>query len=228
MSKNHLKRIFAPKTWNIHRKKTTFITRPRPGGLVMAFCTPLSVILIEQLNIFKTRKELKYALSNKEVLVNQKPVFETRFSVGLLDVISIPKLNKFFRLIVDTKNKLIPLSITPKQATCRICKIVNKTTLSKKKNQITTMEGRTFLVDKDEYKIGDSVLYEFDKKKTTHHIKCEKGQTAYVFKGRHTGKVIQVDDIKDNKILFKEGKETHETGKRFIIIIGKEVPELQK
>lgn len=57
MSK-HLKRLFAPKTWDIKRRGIKFIAKPIPGAHKISMSLPLNVIL---------RDILKYANTNKEV-----------------------------------------------------------------------------------------------------------------------------------------------------------------
>ena len=56
MVKSHLKRIAAPRTWDIDRKTTKFIARPKPGQHTLQLGMPLAVLLKEILKKMKTNK----------------------------------------------------------------------------------------------------------------------------------------------------------------------------
>ncbi|MFH1915892.1 MAG: hypothetical protein ABIJ21_01390 [Nanoarchaeota archaeon] len=225
MVKNHLKRIRAPSTWAVPRKKTKFIAKPRPGGQDRKYTLPLSVILKENLSLFSTTRELKSALQKKAVLVNQKPRTEIRFPVGLFDTISIPDLKAHYLLTITKRGKLSPLKIADKKM--KIAKIVGKHTLQGKKIQLLTMDGRTFLIDKDTYAVGDTIKVELPIQKIIDHYKLEKGATVFVFKGAHTGRVAKVDEISGQTITFSEDKTVHETKKEFVIVIDDAYAELK-
>lgn len=227
MTKNHLKRIRAPKTWNVQRKKTKFIARPKPGGQPLTYTIPLSVLLIENLKIFHKGKELTYALNNKDILVNGVARTHGRFPVGLLDTVSIPKLDRHVRLVINTNSKLMPVTIEKGASAKRVSKITLKKTGPKGKVQIGTIDGRTLLVDNaSPYKTNDSLVLELPSQKVLTHLPFEKGATGFIYKGRHTGMVITIEGITDGNVTFMDKGHQHETKKDYIIIIGKELPEL--
>lgn len=230
MTKNHLKRINVPRTWNIHRKKTPFIARPNPGGQSMDLSLPLGVLLIENIGLMRTKREVKYALNNKEILVNLKHAKDVSKSVGLLDTISIPKLDKHWRIVLNSKNKLAPVEIDKKESIILLSKVTGKKSLKKEKIQITTINGRAFLIDKTDktkIKVGDTVLIELPSQKIKEVLSFEKGQIAYLFGGKYAGDIVKIDAIEDRNITFTQEKNKFETRKEFAIIIGKDKPKIQ-
>jgi len=95
--KAHMKRHAMPNTWKIKRKKVRFVMKPFPGSN-FRFGIPVVVALRDMLNKGKSAKEVKTLLLNNEVMVNGKRVKEIKHLIGLMDVLSIPKINEYFRL----------------------------------------------------------------------------------------------------------------------------------
>ena len=67
MTKNHLKRLAAPKSWNIKRKANVYVTRPRPGAHSMQESIPFTSFCKDLSNIAQTTKQVKYILNEKRV-----------------------------------------------------------------------------------------------------------------------------------------------------------------
>lgn len=103
--KRHMKRMAMPKSWQIEKNKK-FVTRALPGAHSFDLGMPLNVILRDILKLASNNQEIKKILYNKEVLVNNKRRKESRFIVGLMDVISIPELNKYYRILLNKKKKI--------------------------------------------------------------------------------------------------------------------------
>ena len=92
MSSSHLKRLVAPRSWSISRKENVWTTRPMPGKHSLEGAVPISTILRDYLNVCDTKREAKIILNDGAVLVDQKVVREPKAAVGLMDVISLPKM----------------------------------------------------------------------------------------------------------------------------------------
>ena len=134
--KRHLKRISAPKTWDIKRKANKFIARPFPSGHKLEHTVSISTLLKEMIKTAKTTKDIKYILNNKEVLINGKKVKEHRRPVGLMDVVELKEINESYRIILSEKGKLKAISIKGDEAKIKLCKIVDKTKIKKNKMQL--------------------------------------------------------------------------------------------
>ena len=159
----HLKRINAPKTWPVERKTTKFITKPSPGPHRLEESMPLGVILRDILRLGKERREIKIILNENKVLVNSKVRKKFGFPVGILDTLSIPDLNKHYKLVYSQKGKLTLQEINKEESNYKICKIIGKTILKKKKTQLNFYNGENLIVDKDSYKVRDSVVIKYIK-----------------------------------------------------------------
>lgn len=228
MVKNHMKRINAPQGWDILRKKHIFITRPNPGR-DMSLCISLNTVLKELLNKTKTTKESKYLIRNIGVLVNGKRRYDEKFPVGFLDVVSFPTLKENYRMLVDESNKIFMLKISEEEAKLKLSKVLDKKHLPKNKTQINFTDGRNFLISKDSVALKDAatddcVLHTLPEQKVKQVLKLEKESLVYLYKGKHTGLVVNVHDFKEENIVFKVGKDLFETKKAYAFVVGKTIP----
>ena len=222
MVKNHLKTIAVPKSWAVKRKEKKFILRPDAGSQSLHQSVSLHFVLTEFLGVTCTRKESIYLLRHKEVLVNGKKRKTISFSVGLMDVVSIPEIKKHVRIIINKKGKISAIDIDQKESSITLAKIVGKTQL-KGKMQINLSNGMNILVDKDTYNVGDSVTVDVTKNTIKDHLKLAKGNSIFLTGGRHMGTIGIIEDILEGKIIYKsESKEVFETLKKYALVIGKE------
>jgi small subunit ribosomal protein S4e len=226
MSKNHLKRLAAPRSWPIHRKKSRFIVKPSPGPNNNQIAMPLLVILRDLLHIVKDSRETKNILNDGKVLVNDIKVKDYRIPVGFMDILSVPEMKKNYTVLINNKGKLNIVELKD-GSVLKIRKIVNKTILKKEKIQLNFNDGTNLLVDKHDYKVGDSVVVE--KKKVKKHLKMEKGAMIFLTGGKHVGsfgvleEIEGLDGMQESKIIFKEGKEKYDTLKKYAYVVDKEM-----
>src|SRR5262245_52007178 len=123
MVKRHLKRINAPKTWKIQRKGIKFTTKTNPGGMSKALTMPVANVLKYELNVVGSVKETKHLVSTGEVLVNGNKITDYRYPVCFTDVVSLPKANKYFRMVIGTDGILRMMPISKEESTLKIAKI---------------------------------------------------------------------------------------------------------
>jgi len=228
MVKNHIKRINAPRRWDILRKGSTFVSRPNPGR-DFTLCLPLNTVLKEMLNKTSTTKESKYLIKNKGVLVNGRAFYDEKAPVGFLDVVSFPALGENYRLLVNEENTLFLLQIRSDEAQLKLSKVLTMRTLSKDTTQVSCTDGRNFLFKVNdallkELHADDSILYTIPDQEIKQAIKLEKGSLVYLYKGKHTGKVVAVEGFKGGNIIFKLDNALFETKKAYAFVIGKEKP----
>src|SRR3989344_5574237 len=182
---SHLKRIAAPKTWPLKRKENMFILRQNPGPHNLKTSMPIGFILKNMLNKTKITRETKKVINDGSILVNGVVRTDHRFPAGLLDTISIPKTGEHFTLLYNRKGKFILANISQDQVDERICRIKNKTTLKNNKIQLNLYDGTNMIVDKNDYKPGDSII--LSKGKIKKHLKLQKGALVYLTGGQHIG-----------------------------------------
>jgi small subunit ribosomal protein S4e len=225
MVKNHIKRITAPRTWNVNRKTTKFITKPFPGAHKLEQAMAINTFLKELAKLTNTTKETKYVLTNDEVLVNGKRRRDFKAQVGFLDIITIKSINKHYLITIDKKGALKPKEINEKESTQRVLKINKKTILAKDNVQINTMNGENLLVKEKEaqkYKIGDTLIVEVKNLKIIEHIPLKEKQLVFVYTGKHSSKTGTLEAINQKTVTIKTSKESFETSKDYLIALNKE------
>lgn len=217
----HLKRIAMPRSWPLPRKEKKFIIRNR-GPHPQKLSIPLLVVLRRMLSITHTRKETKKILQEGLVLIDNRPIKDEKFGVGLFDRIYIKKLEKTFMVSLTKKGKLEIQEINKDKSNKKYCKIIGKKILKKNKLQINLYDGKNFIVaekDKD-IKVGDSAVVDLKTNKITGYLKLDKGAHAFIIGGKHMGRegrIIEVDD----KISITINGKTFKISKENVFVIGK-------
>jgi len=224
MVKNHLKSITMPKTWQMERKKTVFVTRPNPGAHSMMYSMSLNMVMKELIKCAKTTKEVKAILHDKEILVDGKKRTDEKYSVGFMDVLSIPETKQQFRIIINKKGKIKAMEIPKEEADIKLSRIKGKTVLGKGKIQLNFFDGRNIIVDKNDYNVGDSLLLSLPKQEIKDHIKLSVGVYVLMIGGKQIGRFGKVEEIKGDIIMVKIGDTPFETLKKYAFVIGKTKP----
>lgn len=196
-----LKRNPSPDFWPIHRKEFTWVVKPAPGPHSLENCLSLTLVLRDILGVAKTKKEAGMILSEGKVLVDGKVRRKADFPVGLMDVISLPALNKFYR-VFPTNKGLSLVSIGRDQAQFKLCRVEDKTTVSKGV-QVALNDGSNILIKVADPKNRAEVPYEtFDilkmnlpDKEVSGVIKTKVGNLAVITGGKNIGKVGRIVEI---------------------------------
>lgn len=228
MTKKHLKRLAAPKSWPIERKKTKFITRANPGPHKLKESIPLNIFFKDLLKYTNTTKETKLILNEGKILVNNIPRKSYKFPIGIFDTIQLPT-KEYFRLFYNKNGKFILHKITKEEVNIIPYKIVKKTLLKNKKIQLNFHNGKNILIEKDEYKPCDTVLLD-DKNKIKTHIELEKNVLIYLIAGKHISKtgilqsISKTENLQPDKIILKIKNKNFTTLKKYAFVIGKEKP----
>lgn len=229
-SRKHLKRFKAPKMWPIHAKEETWTTKPSAGPHAIDKSLPLVMILRDILGLAANAREAKIILNNGEVLVDGTPRKDHRFPVGFMDVVSIPKIGKHYRVIPDYKGRLVLHEIDEKDASFKLVSIEDKTTIKGGKTQLNLHDGRNVIVDEDEYKTSDVLVLEVPEQKVSDSIKFETGSIGLIIGGKHIGELGQIDSInvtkssKSNTVLMETDEGLFLTLTRYVFVIGKDKP----
>ena len=222
----YLKRLGAPKSWPLsQRKGLKYIAKPMPGPHKLEESITLNVILQEILGYAKTRREVKRVLNQGKILINSIVRKDHKFPVGLMDILVIPELDKQFILLYDKTGKFMLHPINKEESENKLVRIIKKTLLKKGKLQLNFHDGTNLLVEKDNYKLGDSVI--LNKNKIKKHLKLEKGALVYLTSGKHKGRAGTLESIgKSNgfsksKISVKSDKGTITTMKDYVFVVEK-------
>src|SRR3989338_500949 len=221
--KNHLKRIAAPKSWLINRKSSTFIVRPNPGAHALDKGLPLGVIIRDNLKLAQSMVEVKRLLNNNEVLIDGRRRKDHRMITGLFDVISIPKMKKFYRVELDNKGRLNIVELSEEQSRSKLCKVVGKKLLKKGVIQLGLHDGKTLagLTSGGRgLSVGDSVIIELPSLKITKTFSLKPGAKVLLTSGKHGGISCELEQITSDKVVCQAGREQIETAKSYLFVVG--------
>jgi len=224
----HLKRLVAPDFWPIPKKKYTWTFAPSPGPHKKEECIPLAIIVRDILGLAETGKEAKRIIKAREILVDGRVRTDHKYPVGLLDVISIPKINKHYR-VVPFKNGLKLIEIDESEAKKKILKIVGKRSVKGGKFQLNMNDGKNILVNENKYKTNASLLVELPSLKILDYVEMDVGNLVLITSGQNSGKIGKIVEVKEGKFNVKpkltceiENKKV-EVLKEHSIVIGREV-----
>jgi len=235
-----LKRKPAPKTWPIHRKEFLWVTKPSSGPHSLENCLPMAIVLRDILGVAKTKKEAKTILSQEKVYVDGKIRRRDDFPVGLMDVISIPDLNKFFRILPSHKG-LVVHPISKEETSFKLCRIEDKTIVRNGHIQLNLHDGSNRLVkvvdpknpQEDVYKTFDTLKTSLPERQIVAHIKIKENNFAIITGGKNVGrhgKIIEIEKAEGKKlrnalIVIKDDKDNqYQTTLDFVFAIGETQP----
>ena len=196
-----LKRKPAPDFWPIHKKEFTWVVKPASGPHSLETCLPLTLVLREVLEVAKTKKEAGMILSEGKVIVDGKVRRKADFPVGLMDVISLPDLEKSYRVLPSNKGLSLS-SISKSEAAFKLGRVEDKITVTGGM-QIALHDGSNLLVKVADPKNPTEVTYEtFDvlklslpDKQVEGVLKTKVGNLAVITGGKNIGKMGKIVEI---------------------------------
>ena len=232
----HLKRMVAPSSWRLARKEETFITKTRAGPH-NAGALPITVWLRDRMGLAQTMKEVKLILSSRSVLVNGRPCRDPRMGIGIFDIISIPKTDQHYRVLLDKKGRIITVPVDGDAAKTRLARVAKKTVVTGGKVQLNLAHGANILADDHSVKAKDSVVLSLEPENRfalVDHFPFAVGNMAMVIGGRHAGRIGRITEITQipggtpNKIALEDATDgtPFETIDDYCYMVGRETPAL--
>ena len=229
------KRMSAPTAWQLAKKEKKYVVSvaagPHDGSAL-----PIGVWLRDHMHLAENTKEARKILHDRQVVLNGHIVTDEHLGIDVFDIISFPKINKHYLILVDAKGRQIEQEIPEQAANVRLVKVANKTTIRGGKTQINLTCGANFISDfacngKDTLIVG---LTGDDRFKVHEHFPYGKGALALVIGGQHTMKVGTIEQIYvqhsslPNRVILKgtDGT-TIETIEDYLYIIGKDTSYLE-
>ena len=202
--KKHLKRKPAPKFWPIHRKEFVWTVKPKPGPHPTSSCLPLALIIRDIFGLAKTLKEAKTIISQGKIMVDGKVQRDERFSTGLMDVISIPEVERIYRILPSEKGLTLH-SIEKDEVGFKLCRIENKTIVSGGHVQLNLHDGRNILIrvkdpkkpEEDVYRTMDTLKISVPDQEVVGHMKFVEGAPAIIVGGKNVGRHGKIVDIEE-------------------------------
>lgn len=205
----HLKRKPAPKLWPIHRKEAVWTVMPKPGPHSVSRSLPLILIVRDILGFAKTAKEAKSIISQGKIMVDGKFRRDERFLVGLMDVVSIPDANKFYRALPSSKGlHLHPIS--GDEITFKLYRIEDKTVVKGGNVHLDLHDGSSSMVAAGNsqtpieatYHTLDVLKLSIPNRALLGQAKLTAGAPAIVIAGQNMGKygkVVTIEKQEDKK-----------------------------
>ena len=197
-----LKRKPAPRFWPIHRKEAVWVVRPSSGPHSLEKCLPLSVVLRDILEVAETRKEAKKAITQGKVFVDGKVRRKDDFPVGLMDVVSMPELNQYYRVLPSHKGLFLN-PVSKEEAGFKLLRVEDTTIVKNGNRQIALHDGTNIMAKTENPEAPSEVDYEtfatlkvgIPEKEVLDQIKTKKGNIAVITGGKNIGKQGKIVEI---------------------------------
>ncbi|MBY9008764.1 MAG: 30S ribosomal protein S4e [Candidatus Lokiarchaeota archaeon] len=235
-----LKRLNTPKFLQIKRKHGKFFMTPSPGPHPSRLCLPLLHIVRDLLEIVDNYREAKKLIGLGNFKVDGKIVKDRTFPVGLMDVLSIVKTNKHYRILPDSHHGLILHEIPEAESTFKLCRITQKTTLKGGNIQLNLHDGRNIFISvkdpknpkEDVYKRMDVLKITVPEQEILKVLKFKEGNLAIIMSGKNIGQLGKVLTIlkrfgpKASTVSIQHNSEHTETLYDYTFIIGEGQSEI--
>jgi small subunit ribosomal protein S4e len=154
-----MKRIAAPSHWMLDKLSGKYAVRASTGPHKLRECIPLTVLLQNRLKYALNRQEVIKIVKDKEgmIKVDGKVRRDTRFPLGMMDVVTIEKTGEFFRILYDVKGRFQAHKIDEKEANFKLCQIKKKAMGPNKIPYVVTHDGRTIRFPHPDIKKHDTI-----------------------------------------------------------------------
>ncbi|MHA1265196.1 MAG: 30S ribosomal protein S4e [Candidatus Helarchaeota archaeon] len=236
--RKHLKRTLAPKFWHIPRKERKFTIKPSPGPHAKFNCIPLLIIVRDILHFAENAREAKRILHEGNIKIDGIIRKDLKFPVGLMDVLEIPKMERYYRIIPAPQRGLIPHPIEEDENQFKLCRIEDKTVVKHGHIQLHLHDGRNILIqladpttaEEDVYKTKDVLKIALPSQEIIEYIPFKENVYSIVIAGRNLGLTGKISKIEkrfgphaSTVTLERDGK-TFQTALEYAFPIGEESP----
>lgn len=226
----HMKRLTAPRAWPVKRKAAVWVTKQSPGAHSKERSVPAVLVLRDMLGMCDTAREAKRIVANRDILVDGKALKDAKAPVGLMDVVSVPKANAYYRMLLSSKGKLTLEAIDKEEAAWKLCRIEDKVLVKGGKMQLNLHDGRNILIDENAYSTGDVLKIEVVGQKILGSYPLKEGAPILICSGKHSGSTATISEYMEtniqyeNVVKFTDGSETV---KRNVFVIGAKAPAVK-
>lgn len=169
------------------------------------------------LGLARTRGEVTAVLGQGSVIVDGHIQKNELFPTGLMDVISIPSVDRWYRVLPSEKGLNLH-SITKDEASFKLCRIENKKALKAGHIQLNLHDGRNITVkvkdaskpEEDVFGTWDTLKINLPNQEILGHFKLSEGASALIISGKNIGK--------NGKIVAIERREVQKRKKTLVTI----------
>ena len=236
--KRHLKRYVVSKHIAISKKTDTYAVRPSPGPHAAYDCIPVAILLRDMFQFARNMSEVKRILYERNVVVDGRIKTNRKYPLGFMDVLSLPKMQKHYRMIYTIKKGLRAIPIDENETTEKLCQIKNKTTIKDGLIQLNLHDGRNIVLSKEEnnnstYSTHDTIKISLPEQKILEKFELKIGTYGFVTSGRWMGRHGAIEEIsahgtKKTKTvtLSTPDGEKIVTLYRYIFVVGDQSPSV--
>jgi len=190
--KKHLKRLNAPRHWNLGKMGGVWAPKPSPGPHKQRECLPVAIILRERLKYALTGKECQQICMERCVKIDGKVRTDFNYPAGFMDVVGLEKSGDLFRLLYDVKGRFVLHRIDKAEGKFKLGRIQKVYVTAKKVPVAVTHDGRTLRYPDPDVKVNDTVKVDIATGKMSDIFKFEMGAMIMVTKGHNAGRVGQL------------------------------------
>ncbi len=230
--KKHQKRLPAPRHWPIKRKHGKFVTRVIPGPHSKDQCLTLALLLREVLGHAENMREVKHILSSGQVFVDGRCRKDSRYPVGMMDVIEIRSSDEKYRLLPKRKGGLRLVSIDDDEIGFKLGRIEKKQMISGGRVQLSLHDGRNILLDEgtrpSDFNTLDTLVISVPEQKLLESFPLEVGSYAVVTQGRNVGnegKILEIEKrigTHASTVTLEDKEGTRfQTALDYVLVVGK-------
>ncbi len=229
------KRLSASRSLFARKKTSKWIISTKPGAHPKGSSAPLGFALRDLLNYAGNAKEMKMLLNSGKVLVDGKVRKGRNMPLGIFDVVELPEIEKRYRVLFDSKGRIMLKEISAKGKLQKLCRVVGKHATRGNKMQIATNDGRSIAVSAaDAISVNDSLLIELPSQKIAAKFRMEGNSLVYIISGKHVNEHAKILDVAEStmkrpKLVMLE----NENGDKFstlaenVFVIGTEKPAIE-
>jgi small subunit ribosomal protein S4e len=236
-----LKRLNTPGFLQIKRKHGKFFVKSSPGPHPSRICLPLLHIVRDLLKIVPTHREAKKLIGLGYFKVDGKVIRDDGFPIGLMDVLSIPKMKKYYRILPDSHYGLILHEISEEESYYKLCRLNNKITVKGGHIQLNLHDGRNILIrvsdpkkpkEAANYNKMDVVKISLPEQDILKLFKFKEGNLAIIISGKNIGqigKILSINKIfgpKASTVSIQQNDEQTETLYDYTFILGEDKLEI--
>jgi len=135
------------------------------------------------------RKEVFLIAAQRLIKVDNKVRTDTRYPIGFMDVVSIPKTGENFRFLYDAKGRFLIHRISEEEARYKLCKVKDVAIGRNAIPYLVTHDGRTIRYPDPLIKAQDTIKFSLETNSIVGHVSFDVGNLAMITGGNNLGRI---------------------------------------
>lgn len=199
-SSRHIKSFGAPAFWPILRKAYKWTVKTSPGPHPISKSVPLLIVVRDFMGLAETSSEARKIIAEGNIRIDGRVRKDYKFPVGIMDVTEVVKTGEYFRVLPVPTKVLGLLPISKDEASFKLCRIENKTTVKGGHIQLNLHDGRNVLIKvsdprkpaEDVYETLGTVKLSLRDGKIEEYYPVREGSVAIIIGGKNVGRVAKI------------------------------------